>query len=308
MTAIGIDVGGTSIRIGRVDGAPVVNEPTATRGGTDLVTRLQALLTPMLDAPGKVTTIGIGVPGHVDAGAGTVRHAVNIGIADEAFPLGATLAELLGIPVLVDNDARLAADGARHLLRARRPALSSLAYVNLGTGVSAGFVLDGRVHRGAHAVAGEIGHAPLGDPAVRCSCGLMGCLEAIAGGRALAARTGTDVTELFAADSADPGQARRVAEAIARALYLLATTLDPEVFVLGGGIAHDAHPWVQAAVTELTTGSPVAAAVLSGEIVTLPAGAHPGVVGAALLAGRDHPPAEPSQPPVDAGTRQGDTP
>lgn len=258
----GVDVGGTSIRVRTYPGDERVEVDTRATGGEALAARIAGLIA---DLPRTPDSVGVGVPGLVDIETGTVRHAVNLGIDGRPFPLAGAVAGHLGLPVAVENDVRAAAVGAHHHLGD----ISNLVYLNCGTGVSAGVILDGELYRGSHAVAGEIGHAPLGDPSIRCSCGLTGCLEAVAGGR-------SDVAEA-------PG----VASALARAIYVLATVFDPELFVLGGGIGRQAAPAVRQALAETRAASPFAETILSPDRVTvLPPDADAGTRGAAILGSR----------------------
>ncbi len=102
---------------------------------------------------------------------GVVSHAVNLGLGDW-FPLAERLAARTGATVVVENDLNVATWGAHVLSGA-----DDLAYVSLGTGLAAGFVLDGVLRRGANGAAGEIGHVPVDPAGALCSCGQRGCLE-----------------------------------------------------------------------------------------------------------------------------------
>ena len=116
--------------------------------------------------------IGIGIPGIVDRDRGTVSHAVNLGLGGDWFPLAGRLADRTGATVVVENDLNAATWGAHVLSGA-----DDLAYLALGTGLAAGFVLSGTLRRGAHGAAGEIGHVPVDPDGPLCSCGQRGCLE-----------------------------------------------------------------------------------------------------------------------------------
>lgn len=296
-TLIGVDVGGTSIRLrrfgattgGRIDG------PTEARGGEALAARIADLVTTMLEDGDIPTGIGVGIPGQVDPTGGTVRHALNLGIDGTPYPMAADLTRRLGIPVQIENDVRAAAFGAYHHILIDSPGVSNLVYLSAGTGISAGIVIDGRLHRGSRGIAGEIGHAPLGDPAVSCPCGLWGCLEAVVGGRSLEEHIPGGVRGLFADPSSDPDLAARVAAALAGALYVLATTYDPDLFVLGGGIGTDAAPAVRKALSGMSASSPFGEVVLTPDrVTTLPPDADVGTAGAALLGSRRDPSASPN--------------
>jgi glucokinase len=200
---------------------------------------------------GELVCVGVGIPGSVDHREGTVRHAVNLGIGSSPFPIGALLAEAFGVDVAVENDVNAAALGAAAALGLGERA--SLAYLSVGTGVAAGLVVGGAIHRGAHGAAGEIGHLPLFPDGPVCECGMTGCLEAVASGSALGRiwpdGSSPGVALFRAAGRGDPrasALAREFADRLARAVLLLALTWDPSIVVLGGGAAEVGEPLVEA--------------------------------------------------------------
>ncbi|WP_345713595.1 ROK family protein, partial [Kineococcus glutinatus] len=150
----GVDVGGTKVLGVLLDGAGAVHGrvrvPTG-RGSGDVVAAVAAVVDRLRAgaglAPGELDAVGVGVPGLVDPFAGTVAHAVNLGIGADPVPLGALLADGLGgVPVVLENDLNAATLGA-----AATPGLDGdLALLALGTGLAAGLLLDGRLRRGAH--------------------------------------------------------------------------------------------------------------------------------------------------------------
>lgn len=137
----------------------------------------------------SVVSLGVGIPGIV--ANGVVRHAVNLDVRQ--LDLAAVLRAELGVPVGVDNDVRAAALGAHAAFG------GTLAYLNLGTGIAAGLVMDGRVRRGSTGAAGEIGHVSIDPAGPVCACGQRGCIEAFAGGAAIARRWATGSPELVGA-------------------------------------------------------------------------------------------------------------
>jgi glucokinase len=187
---VGVDVGGSKIAVLVVDGAERVLArqvaPTAAEAPERAVDEIAAVVETALAAAGAtiddVAAIGVGVPGRVDPATGTVTLAVNLGWSD--LPLGGQLAERFGRPCVVENDVRAAALG----LHRRRVVgdITDLAYLAIGTGVSAGVVLDGRLHRGARGMAGEIGHVIVEPDGALCACGQRGCLETLVSGSAIA--------------------------------------------------------------------------------------------------------------------------
>jgi glucokinase len=190
----GIDLGGTKIQAAVVDaGSKVLGQarrPTPTDGGPAKVAAemLGAMHDALRDAgldADALAGVGIGSPGDVDEGTGAVSNARNLPDWGGAFPLGATLADELGVPVRVGNDVGVATE-AEARLGAGRP-FRSLIGVFWGTGVGGGVVLDGE-HWLGRGGAGEIGHMVVKTGGRRCPCGRRGCLEAYAGRSAMEAR------------------------------------------------------------------------------------------------------------------------
>src|SRR5205823_13868902 len=124
---------------------------------------------------------GLGIPGRVQPATGLVESAVNL--RWRQLPAGPLLAERLGVPCHLENDARAAALGAYQTGDERR--FQNWAYISVGTGIAAGLILRGQLYRGPNGMAGEIGHTVVLPGGPRCACGLSGCLEAIAAGPAI---------------------------------------------------------------------------------------------------------------------------
>jgi predicted NBD/HSP70 family sugar kinase len=256
---LGLDIGGTKV-LGVAVGADdtvLANVRMSSEPGPDKVIDIAAAaareLADRIGAPlSDLAGIGIGIPGVVDARQGVLTHAVNLGVGGDGLPLAARLSERTGIPVALENDVNAAALGASRVLELDS---TDLAYLSIGTGLAAGIVLSGRLHRGTRGGAGEIGHVPVDRFGPMCPCGQRGCLEAVASGSAIARawpvenrpghEGGLDASEspaaaLFriAADG-DP-EARRVrskiADHLAAAVQLLVLTVDVDVVVLGGGV------------------------------------------------------------------------
>jgi predicted NBD/HSP70 family sugar kinase len=269
---VGVDVGGTSTRAVSFDGslAPVATAVADTpRGAVAIAELVTALVADVARAP---SGIAIGVPGRVDPARGMVSSAVNLGITAPAM-IGELVHARAGVPVHVENDVNAAALGAfSHLGLA--PA-QSLAYVNVGTGIAAGFVLAGRLWRGAFGGAGEIGHVPMQAHGPACRCGQVGCAEAVGSGRAVAD---------------DPARRDDVIRATAWAVQLCAMTVDVDVVVVGGGMTRPAgtfQPALLAALDRRQQASPMLADVdLADRVVLAPADAPLGSLGA-VLAARD---------------------
>ena len=302
---VGLDVGGTKTAAVLLDDAGVVraSHRRATTGGPAAVADCAALaVRELLTAAGvalsDVAGVGLALPGIVDPMAGTVRNAVNLGIEAPAPLAGQVRALLGGVDVHLENDLNAAVLGARHLLvAAGEPPVDDLAFLALGTGLAAGLLLDGRLRRGAHSGAGEIGHLTLVPDGLPCKCGQRGCLEQYGSGSALdtawPSRTGRpSPVEVFEAAAAGDGQAVAVRDtfvrAVAAAVRVLVLTCDIGTVVIGGGVSELGAPLFDAVVAELRRQEAASAFLagvdIAGRIRLAPAGVPVGAVGAALVA------------------------
>jgi predicted NBD/HSP70 family sugar kinase/biotin operon repressor len=197
----------------------------------------------------QIVGAGVGLPGPIDRRTGRIGSAIILpGWA--GLQTQRQLAERLELHVEVDNDANLGALAEASFGAGR--GLRHILYVTLGPGIGAGLVLDGRVHRGADGLAGEIGHVQVRPDGEVCRCGNRGCLETIAGEGALTAllrpRLGRDVTvcdllELVAAG--DVGATRLVNDAgraVGRVLADLCNAVNPEAIIVGGELSEVGEP------------------------------------------------------------------
>jgi len=255
---LAVDFGGTKLAAAVVDvarGELVVPArcPTPAGGAEASLAALIALAQAALrQSPGPVTAIGISFGGPVSADRRTVLRSMHVG-AWEGIPLPARLSAILGLPAAMDNDGNLAALG-EWTFGARR-GVRSLLYIQVSTGIGAGWVLEGQVYRG-QGLAGEFGHLTVMPDGPRCSCGKRGCVESLASGWALArdgqARLGGEPPPdaeqvLVAARAGNPvAQAivRRAFTALGQGIAAAITLLDPELVVLGGGVAR-AEDWMR---------------------------------------------------------------
>ena len=303
---VGLDVGGTKTAALIVDeaGHPLGQavRPTQTGSPQSLVSGMRTTIDEALrdaDQPlNDLVAAGVGIPGQIDPTSGTVRLAVNLNLT-EPYPLRDVLQETLGIPVALENDVRAAAWGAYHWAGRRAP-LNSLAYLSIGTGISAGLILDGHLYRGTNGMAGEIGHIPLDAAGPRCVCGSYGCLEAFAAGPAIAAAAATfaddghlpTTNEVYAMAAGGHPVATQVVERaagyLARAIYLLVMTYDVEKVVLGGGVTRAADAFerpLRRAMDTLRADSALALSMMPDErVVIIPPDYNAGVMGAVFLA------------------------
>lgn len=290
---VGLDIGGT-----KIDGVAVTDDGEVRAqlrvpsgfGADEVVTNAASAVALLAKETASVfESIGVGIPGLVDSHRGHVRHAVNLGF--EEFGFGPELESRVGVPVTVENDVNAAALGASHLMDLTGPT----AYLNLGTGLAAGFVIDGRLWQGARGVSGEIGHIPVEPDGVLCPCGQRGCLETIASGSAIARQwPGGDlhpVQSLFLA--ADAGDSRAIsirqhlATGVAAAVRILILTIDVDTVVIGGGVSQMGAPLLDDIVRVFDEGaarSPFFDALdLSSRVRLMPPALPAAAVGAAML-------------------------
>ena len=226
-TYAGVDLGATKIEVvvTGADFAPVAQSRAATpgRGGPAAVVAAieSAVAEALAAAPQRrLTALGIGVPGQVDAATGSVARSPNIRGWTASYPLQSELETRLGVPVAVDNDVRTALLG-EHRLGAAAPYRDVLA-VWYGTGVGGALLIDGVIRRGRLDACGEIGHACATPGGRRCACGRRGCLEAYAGRASMERRANDRVekgerTMLFTL-MRKAGRTRLTSGVIARAL------------------------------------------------------------------------------------------
>jgi glucokinase len=262
----GVDVGGTKIQVAILDRRLKVlgdgRRPTPrNQGGRALVEAIAAAVGDAVEAAGAIRLggAGLGLPGAI-SDDGRMPHSANMKGLPVPYPVGREVADLLGVPVIADNDVHMGLLGeeARGVARGRRHVLA----VWLGTGIGGGVLVAGRLVRGASGGAGEIGHITVRPEGRRCGCGRLGCLEAYAGRAslveaartaaaasgetsridAIAAKRGRElITSSVVAQAlaeGDPvmsGLLDEAVEALGQGIGSLVNVLDPELIVLGGG-------------------------------------------------------------------------
>jgi len=195
---VGIDLGGTNIAAGAMptDGTREIAmrmAPTMAQEGADAVVgRIAALVEEVMEQTQRETGavradflgVGIGSPGPLDRARGVVIVTPNLGWRD--FPLRDEVANRVGLPATLDNDANCATLGEWWCGAAKGG--RNVVGLTIGTGIGGGLILDGRLYHGASDAAGEIGHTTIDSTGRRCKCGNYGCLEAYASGPAIAER------------------------------------------------------------------------------------------------------------------------
>lgn len=258
----GVDVGGTKIAVLLADmsGKTLARIVTPTnlespeRTISSIVEALRQALKDARVQTHDLAAVGIGIPGRVDTRTGVVQQAVNLKLEEVA--VGPRLSSMLGVPCILENDVRLAAMGIQRRSTTSHYDPRSIAYVSVGTGIAAGLVIEGRLYRGAHGMAGEIGHSILDPKGPLCACGSHGCLEAMSAGPAIARMAreaitwGTHTTlnpDTLTSESvyqaATEGDAlaysitKRVGRYLAQAIQQLIMHYDVERIILGGGVS-----------------------------------------------------------------------
>lgn len=267
---IGVDIGGTRLRVGRRDGAgglhlerTFVPEDGAT---------LAALIVEMAQriAPEGIARMGVSAPGPIDFAAGVVNKLGKPGW--HGYPLIPELSRRLGAPILMDNDANCAALGEWREGAGR--GAQTLVYYTISTGVGTGVILDGRVHHGTHDTEG--GHQVVWVDGPPCPCGGRGCLEAVVSGTGLHMRFGKPAEELD-----DPAIWDEAAKYIAVGITNTAALLCPDIVVIGGGVlarGEQLFAPIRRYTAEYTRIVPVPAIVPAG------LGEDSGLIGALVLA------------------------
>ena len=259
---VGVDVGGTKVAAGVVDESGVVlaqtRRPTPSDSPEDTAATIAEVVAE-LRADREVEAVGIGAAGWVDADRARVLFAPNLAWRDE--PLRDRVSDLVGLPVVVENDANAAAWAESRFGAGRGE--RNLVVLTLGTGIGGGLILDGALFRGSHGLAGEPGHIAYIGEGEPCGCGSRGCWERYASGTALEriararsaadpaaaaalveragaaeAIKGTDVTEAaLAGDALARDLLAEVGAHLGRGIASLVTLLDPGAVVVGGGLA-----------------------------------------------------------------------
>jgi glucokinase len=249
---LGLDLGATNLKwavVAQADGTwtTVATDQVATRvvadaGGAPaaVVAQLAEVAVAALARWGPVLSVGIGVPGLYDPATGAARFLVNLPGPWAGHPVAGPVADAVGVPAVLVNDAR--AFGLAELRLGAGRGASSMVGLTLGTGVGGVFAIDGRVHQGHDGTAGEIGHQTIDPDGPWCNCGNRGCLEAYARADQIAVACGTSTAE-EAVRAAEAGDQRALAGLAEVGRYLgiglanMVTVISPDRIVVGGGVA-----------------------------------------------------------------------
>ena len=292
------DLGATHSRIAMTDLAGEVlaehaEELEIASGPENVLAWLRDAFDRLLDESGRtlgdVRGVGVGVPGPVEFATG---RPVNPPIMPgwDNYPVSDELGDHYDAPVLVDNDVNIMALGEHW---SAWPLAEHLLYVKVGTGIGCGIVAGGEIHRGAEGAAGDIGHIRVtADESVVCRCGNVGCLEAVAGGRAIAMQLhdlGVDAESsrgvVQQVRAGNPDSVRLVREAgrtLGDVLASVVNFFNPAVIVIGGDVA-EAHEQLLAGVREVVYQRSLPLATRHLRVVRSSLGDRAGVTGAAVM-------------------------
>jgi glucokinase len=271
--AIGVDVGGSKVAAGLVDGrgeilwqtrAAMVSNGTASEGLNAVVSAIDSLcVSCSIDPKTNAQLLGIGIcaPGPLDPKNGVIVNPPNLPCWRN-FPLAAEIANIYRVPVKVENDANAAALAEAQWGAGR--GYANVFYATIGTGIGTGIVLDGRIYHGRTGAAGEGGHVSVDYQGAKCGCGKRGCIEVFAAGPAIARRARAKFSEGFnrrsavlelvegnieaitsetigqAYNAGDPLAVEVLRETIVFLAHWLGNVVDflePDVMVIGGGVA-----------------------------------------------------------------------
>lgn len=245
MAKVGVDLGGTRIKVARVDGSEILKEHSVDTpsGGPRVV--LEAVARAVQTVDPRPSAVGLAIPGEVDANGVCYRLPNVPGFED--VNIAEILGPMLKCPIWVENDGNAAAHG--EALYGYGSTYRSFAMVTLGTGIGGGLVFDQRVRTGSYGFAAEIGHVPLvaGDDAWQCGCGQRGCVESYAGTMGLLRKyreLGGEAEEILTiAEAARRGEAAALATfdmmswALAQCVTIIENLLDLDAIVFTGGIS-----------------------------------------------------------------------
>ena len=311
---IGIDVGGTNVKIALVDDNGKIiysnSVPTYAKMGYEYTVNnikqaIKDLMKETNTTPSDIEGIGFDFPGQVDCKTGVVKLAPNIpGWVN--VPIAQMIEDEFHIPTRIDNDVRCAALG--ELKFGAGKGCENFICITVGTGIGSGIVINGKVVRGATNAAGELGHIKLqmnGGPI--CGCGDTGCLEAFASGpaivamaqeyikggkstkfREMAAAEGGEITPYMVAKAAEEGDpvAKRIFEIVGEYIGIGLTSvinlLNPEKVIIGGGVAESGE-LLLAPIRKTIKERAMVVAGNAVEIVPAQLGNSAGVIGASML-------------------------
>ncbi|MBR4710826.1 MAG: ROK family glucokinase [Clostridia bacterium] len=313
MVRIGMDIGGTGIQMGVVDDKGHILEKGAVVTRTDLsfpeqIAQMAECALDTLRRGGfgldDLISVGAGVPGVADPRTGVIPLCTNLGW--HHVPFRDEFRKHIDKPIFIDNDATVA--GLAESVAGISAGTSSSIFITLGTGVGGGIIIGGRVWSGAHGIGSEIGHMTLALGGVPCTCGNRGCLERYCSATAIIrmAKEGLEAhpgTRILALCEGDPSRINarmvfdaaregdplgsdvfhRYVEYLSQAINSLTAVLDPEMFVLGGGVSKAGSFLLDAVRAEVPKYALFKDAFPLPRIELARLGTDAGIIGAAML-------------------------
>ncbi len=304
--AIGVDVGGSFIKVGLVgsDGRllhKLIRPIEKEKGFQHFLSLLENMVLQLLhetkQSSRQIKGLGIGLPAFLDREKGLIHQAINLGWQN--IDVKEELEHRFPWPVQMDNDANLAA--LAESWRGHGQGKNPLLCLTIGTGVGGGVVIDGQLFHGFTNMAGEIGHLPVSSRMWTCHCGKKGCLETVSSGTGLLrlAQDGLQaglasslqkerltIQGLFHAQKQGDLLASRVleeaGEALAEALVIVSLVLNPERILLGGGVIHAAGDW-HWQIHQKVQAKGLPRAVAGVDVLPALLGNDAGMIGAAAL-------------------------
>jgi glucokinase len=314
---VGVDLGGTKILAGVFDHslerlATAKFSTKAQRGVGVVIERIARCVEDAVDEADlslkQVTGVGLGAPGAVDFGSGTILFAPNLAWKD--VPLKKELEKRLGVPVFVENDANVAVLGVHVAELKAKP--KNVVGIFVGTGIGGGLIVNGELYSGFNHTAGEIGHMVIEVNGPKCGCGNKGCFEALASRTAIFQRIKAGVkdgektilTEMLGDNLEDmrSGDLRRAirkgdkfagkvveqaAEYIGLGVANLINLFGPEIVVLGGGVIEALADEMMSVIVKTAKEHALPGTVKGVDFVASKLGDNAGITGAAVLARRE---------------------
>ena len=314
---VGVDLGGTKILAGVFDHslerlATAKFSTKAQRGVGVVIERIARCVEDSVDEADlslkQVTGVGLGAPGAVDFGSGTILFAPNLAWKD--VPLKKELEKRLGVPVFVENDANVAVLGVHVAELKAKP--KNVVGIFVGTGIGGGLIVNGELYSGFNHTAGEIGHMVIEVNGPKCGCGNKGCFEALASRTAIFQRIKAGVkdgektilTEMLGDNLEDmrSGDLRRAirkgdkfagkvveqaAEYIGLGVANLINLFGPEIVVLGGGVIEALADEMMSVIVKTAKEHALPGTIKGVDFVASKLGDNAGITGAAVLVRRE---------------------
>ncbi|WP_181346968.1 ROK family protein [Thalassobacillus sp. CUG 92003] len=265
MFTIGVDIGGTKIKIGLLSGGHLVKEKTIETPKENVIKKLT---TAIIEVAQKEYIQGIGVAsaGIVDMEKGLIQRAANLPVL-EGVPVKSILEETFQVPVIIGNDANCAAWAEGEIGAAQ--SVNSFICVTLGTGIGSGIILNGELVQGKNGYGGEVGHMTIIPNGLLCGCGRRGCWEAYASGKALEGKIAEN--ELLSEKHYHPKELFKqykhqssckiivdhFIDYLSMGITNLQYVFDPERIVIGGGIIDSGDQWWEGFINTLKNKSSI---------------------------------------------------